>query len=46
MISYQNFSLNTLLDIKLLVGFKPAIPMLKPNERKESVLFGFAPDNS
>lgn len=46
MILYQNFSLNTLLDVKLLVGFKPAIPMLKANERKESVLFGFAPDNS
>ena len=42
MISYRNFSLNTLMDIKLLVGFKPAIPMLrKQNERKESVLFGF-----
>lgn len=42
MISYQNFLLNTLMDIKLLAGFKPAIPMLrKQNETKESALLGF-----
>lgn len=42
MISYQNFLLNTLMDIKLLVGFKPAIPILrKQTETKESALFGF-----
>lgn len=47
MISYRNFLLNTLTDIKLLVGFKPAIPMLrKQNERRESVLFGFEPGAS
>lgn len=28
MISYQNFLLNTLMDIKLLAGFRSTIPML------------------
>lgn len=47
MISYQNFSLNTLMDIKLHAGFKPAISVLrKQNERKESVLYGFKPSTS
>lgn len=35
------------MDIKLLAGFKPAIPMLrKQDERKESLLFGFEPGTS
>lgn len=41
MISYQNFLLNTLMDIKLLAGFRSTIPMLrKKNETKESAALG------
>lgn len=43
MISYQNFLLNTLMDIKLLAGFRSTIPMLgkkKKKETKESASLG------
>lgn len=42
MISYQNFLLNTLMDIKLLAGFRSTIPMLgkKKKTTKESASLG------
>lgn len=35
MISYQNFLLNTLMDIKLLAGFRSTIPMLGKKKKKK-----------
>lgn len=37
MISYQNFLLNTLMDIKLLAGFRSTIPMLREKMKQKSL---------